>query len=445
MPTTPPPEFGGDRPTLPQIAGYEVVSELGMGGMGLVYLAKDQGLDRYVALKTFQSHSDHLSDLLAEEARIAGKLDHPAIVPVYEVNATAEPPYFAMAYVNGQDLSGHITRSVLNHRSAAELGVKIADALQHAHEQQVLHLDIKPANILLDSRGEPRITDFGLFALHGSEQSSEGAGTPQFMPPEQALGEVDNISAASDIYSLGAVLYACITGRPPLVSSNHQDLILKVVSRRPRTLRSFALGVPTSLDAVVMKCLEKDPAKRYASASELKDDLVRFLEGKPTLARPAGMLDNMIHFAQKHVFAASVSGSAVFLLLVITAFSILSLIRDNAALRSDLDKSLDQMVRYSHHYSSSLRRHGDDELLEVASQHARELREQGHPHMAAVWAAHAVIAAEEVDEDVPSDIEQILRDHFEEADVESRTALELAEQLHTQAKSATHVTDKKTP
>lgn len=315
--------------------GYEVLREIGRGGMGVVYLARQTSLDRLVAIKTFisQDLQDTRGDLLKKEARLVSRLDHPAIVPVYEVNIDASPAYFSMAYVSGENLAASISRQVLGAEATARLGERIADALNHAHHANVLHLDIKPANVLLDSKGDPKLTDFGLAALLDAPEECNGiVGTPQFMSPEQALGKNQELTVASDIYSLGAVLYACLVGRPPIVASDKGDLILRIVSQPPVPLARFGLRVPRPLEAIVLKCLGKDPRQRYSSAEELRDDLNRFLSGDPVQARAPGVWAMLGYYLRRHVLATSVSGSVVLLLLAMVGWMTIQFVSQNREL-----------------------------------------------------------------------------------------------------------------
>lgn len=409
---------GDCQPCVPIIPGYEILREIGRGGMGLVCLARDVNLDRHVALKTFHAGNDaNLVELLQEEARVSGKLEHPAIVPVYHVNPTSKPAYFSMAFVDGEDLARRVSRQVLEPRDAAELGAKIAEAMHHAHQQGVLHLDIKPANILLDRKGEPRVTDFGLFALLSSKKLEGVGGTPQFMAPEQAVGETEKLSPASDVYSLGAVLFAAMSGRPPLVASNEQDLILKVVSARPRPLSSYGLRIPLALDAIVMKCLEKNPEDRYTTALELKEDLHRFLNDEPTVARPPGIMDRSYFFLKQHVFAASVSGSVVLVLLAAVAAMFAGLSRHNAILQAEVTSFEEMMGKQQSQFRSALLRHTEDERTHLkitedfAVEMARDWYARNDLDKAAFCAAEALLAAYELGTPPSAEIEKILLEH----------------------------------
>ncbi|MDX1928935.1 MAG: serine/threonine-protein kinase [Pirellulaceae bacterium] len=307
--------------SLPEISGYQIIRELGRGGMGVVYLAKQLSLDRMVALKTIQPRSDEgFAKLLMSEAQIVGSLDHPAIVPIYEANTSGEVWYFSMGLVKGDDLAHRLAKGVLNAEQVVRLASELCDALDHAHQQNVLHLDIKPANILLDAFGNPKLTDFGLSAMHASEFADKRVvGTPQFMSPEQVLSSLGEISPASDIYSLGAVMYATLVGRPPIVSANSEDLLLRVISQPPTSLRQFGLRIPRPLEAIVNKCLQKKPQQRYQSARELKEDLQAFASGQPVKAKPPSIWSSFEYQLRRHILAASVSGSAALLLLLLVA------------------------------------------------------------------------------------------------------------------------------
>ncbi|GAB5406131.1 MAG: hypothetical protein Aurels2KO_43620 [Aureliella sp.] len=407
--------------TVPVIPGYEVIRELGHGGMGVVYLARDHTLDRLVALKTFKvAKGSGTCQMLTAEARLSGRLNHAAIVPVFEVNAEAETPYFAMAYVDGEDLARRITSQVYSPLEAARLGAHIASAIAHAHAADVLHLDLKPANILLCRDGSPKVTDFGLFAfLSDKSNQCEGVvGTPQFMSPEQALQDNENIGPASDVYSIGAVLYAAITGRPPLVASNNQELVMKVASQRPRHLQTLVTKVPVSLDTIVMKCLEKSPSKRYESAKALQQDLEAFCEGRAIEARPTGFISNIRYQIEKHVLAASVSGSLVLLLVLFTIISIVTQAIKNHYDVVRLEKEIEaveQLYTRMHKNFVTTASKSQHEIevdrlsIESLTKLAMQLSESGSPQRAATFAANAISLADVHDEAYDSALAPIIR------------------------------------
>jgi len=378
------PSLAIDEP-LPTINGYEILRELGRGGMGVVYLARQLTLDRLVALKTIQPRDDEkFAELLLSEAQIVGKLNHPAIVPIHEANTNGPIWFFSMGLVSGDDLAHRLAKGVLNAQQVVELASTLCDALEHAHRQNILHLDIKPANILLDSSGAPKLTDFGLSAIHASaSMDRQIVGTPQFMSPEQALGAASDFSPASDIYALGAVMYAALVGRPPIVSANPQDLILKVISQPPTPLRQFGLRVPRPLEAIILKCLQKKPAQRYLSAAELKKDLEAFARGQPVRARPPSLWASLEYQLRRHVLAASVSGSAALVLLLLVGV----IFARSWSQRSQIDELLTdndrlrQLVSLQHEL---MRGRMDQDAVAV------QLAESGDFDRAAFFAAQAI-------------------------------------------------------
>ncbi|MHB0957203.1 MAG: serine/threonine-protein kinase [Pirellulaceae bacterium] len=303
------PKLAGDgRPSprgAPNIPGYEVLEEVGRGGMGIVYKARQLRANRLVALKT--TRLDQFADAqtvlrFQAEAKAAGKLHHPGIVAIYEVGEADRVHYYSMAYVEGRTLSERVAASgPYRANQAAWLVKAIAEAITYAHGQGVIHRDIKPGNVLLDSDGCPQVTDFGLAKRLESETqlTDPGAclGTPEFMSPEQAEGRADQVTAATDIYGLGAVLYFLLAGRPPFVAENRLTLARLVCEAEPPPLASA--GIPRDLERVCLKCLAKRPQDRYSSAGDLVDDLARFLRSEPVLARPVGWLGRCARWSQQ--------------------------------------------------------------------------------------------------------------------------------------------------
>ncbi len=430
--------------TIPIIDGYEVLRELGKGGMGVVYLARDHTLDRLVALKTFHADaSGNFCTVLTAEAKLSGKLNHSSIVPIFEVNASCKTPYFAMAFIEGEDLAQRIARQVYAPTDAARLGAQIAAAIQHAHEADVLHLDLKPANILLGKDGSPRVTDFGLFAFVGCQpESGHGGivGTPQFMSPEQALQDNEQIGPASDIYSIGAVIYAAVTGRPPIVGSNPQELIAKVASQRPRPLRAMVTKVPIALDAIVMKCLQKAPEHRYASAGDLQADLEAFVEGRPVSARPTGTLARIRYQVEQHVLAASVSGSLALALLIFTGVSLLFQALENHYEVTRLQTQVGTLEQHNSQlrsaYASLLNRRSqefafDNSLVEAMAANAVQLQEKGDAKLAGVFAADAYLLAAAHGTPTTDELHNIIRGYDPQwADSNELSVAEMANAIH---------------
>jgi len=285
-------------PAARKFGDYELLAEVGRGGMGIVYRARQQSLARDVAVKMIlASHlaaPDHVRRFQAE-ARAAAGVRHPNIVSVYEAGELDGQHYFVMDFVEGESLSERLMRGALEPTEAARLVATIARAVDHLHRNGVVHRDLKPSNILLDQQGRPYVNDFGLAKALGSESdlTKTGiiAGTPAYMAPEQARGQSATVGPRCDIYSLGVILYEVLTGRPPFRESNPLDTILMVLERQPTPPRVLNAQVPRELEWITLKCLEKSPEKRYATAGELADDLERVLRGQAPQARPPSTLE----------------------------------------------------------------------------------------------------------------------------------------------------------
>jgi outer membrane protein assembly factor BamB len=275
---------------------YQVLEEIGRGGMGVVFKAVQPALKRTVALKVLIAGEDASEEAIKRfhrEAEAVAKLGHhPNIVPVHDIGQEGKLHYFALHYVEGKPLDRMIDDGEIAPKRAALMAMKLADALQHAHDQGIMHRDIKPSNILVSREGEPQISDFGLARDVQSDsrmtRSGMTLGTPAYMAPEQADGRIEDIDTRSDVYSLGATLYEMITFQPPFEGAMILNVIKKVLMDEPVPPRKFNRLVEKDLETICLKCLEKDPAKRYPSARELARDLQRYLEGEPILAVPAG-------------------------------------------------------------------------------------------------------------------------------------------------------------
>lgn len=310
--------------TLPSHPEYEFLCEIARGGMGVVYKARQKRLNRFVALKMILT-GDLAGDMEVQrfrsEAEAAAKLDHPCIVPVYETGEFKGHHFFSMGFVDGETLSSRAKRQMLTPIESAKILIKVAGAIEYAHENGVVHRDLKPANILLDGNDGPKVTDFGLAKQLASDSdlTRTGAvmGTPSYMPPEQAAGNTSEVGPRSDVYSLGAVLYFLLSGRPPFQSANHVEVLMQVLENEPIPTRTLAPDVPKDLDTICQKCLEKDPNRRYESAQAFSDDLIRFVNDEPVFARPIGRTERAWRWSRKHQAATFAIGLTCILLLLL--------------------------------------------------------------------------------------------------------------------------------
>jgi serine/threonine-protein kinase len=308
-----------------RVGGYEILGELGRGGMGVVYKARQVALNRVVALKMILTGVHAGAEELARfrrEAEAAACLQHPHIVPIYEVGEADGCPYFSLEYVDGGSLARRLDGRPWRPRAAAELVEVLARAIHAAHRRGVVHRDLKPANVLLTADGTPKIADFGLAKQLGHDSARPRdpltefggpLGTPNYMAPEQARADGRAVGPTTDVYALGAILYELLTGRPPFKAATPVDTVLRLLEEEAAPLRRLNPRVRRGLEAICLKCLEKDPARRYPSAQELADDLRAFLRGEPIRARPPGPWGRLAHRArQLPALTATLLALAVF-------------------------------------------------------------------------------------------------------------------------------------
>jgi tetratricopeptide (TPR) repeat protein len=324
----PPPVTAAVRTPGPaHVPGFEILRVLGRGGMGVVYEARQVALKRTVALKMILAGGHAGPAELARfrtEGEAVARLQHPNVVQIYEVGEADGLPFFALEFCPGGALDKHLKGTPQPPAEAARLLRSLAAGVQAAHEKNIVHRDLKPANVLFAADRTPKVTDFGLAKrLDAAGDTASGAllGTPSYMAPEQAQGKGNSVGPAADVYALGAILYECLTGRPPFKADTLMDTVNQVVTAEPVPPRQLNLKVPRDLETVCLKCLHKDPARRYAAAADLAEELDRFLAGKPVRARPVGPFERAGRWCRRNPLAAGLALLGVFLLVGGTSLS----------------------------------------------------------------------------------------------------------------------------
>jgi serine/threonine-protein kinase len=322
-------EAGGDLSNHRTVAGYEILGELGRGGMGVVYKARQRGLNRLVAIKMILAGSHAGEQQRARfnaEAEAVARLQHPNIVQIHEVGEQDGLPYFSLEFVDGQPLDKKIGGVPYAPREAAHLIETLARAMHFAHQRGIVHRDLKPANILTTRDGVAKIADFGLakrFEEGDSSQTKSGTimGSPSYMAPEQARGDVRKIGPLSDLYALGAILYELLTGRPPFHGASPMDTMTQVTRDEPVPPSRSQPKIPLDLETICLKSLQKEPARRYSSCFELAEDLHRYLTGEPILARPVGKLERLWRWSRRNRALAASAAAILSLLLAVSVGS----------------------------------------------------------------------------------------------------------------------------
>jgi serine/threonine-protein kinase len=322
-------EVHGSEAAGRKFGNYEVLEKIAQGGMGAVYKARQLNLDRLVALKLLpfgQFSRDDLLQRFRSEASAAAALQHPNIVAVHDVGEHEGQPFFSMDFVEGRTLAELVRDQPLPAKRAAAYLKTIAEAVHYAHQHGILHRDLKPSNILIDSSDQPRITDFGLAKRLGDSAlctphspitlTGQVLGSPNFMSPEQADGRSHSIGPPSDVYSLGALLYHLLTRQPPFQADTLTTLLKQVLEAEPVPPRSLNPSIPKDLETICLKCLEKEPHRRYATAQALADDLDRFLNHEPVLARPIGPSGKAWRWCRRQPVRASLIGALALVLVL---------------------------------------------------------------------------------------------------------------------------------
>jgi eukaryotic-like serine/threonine-protein kinase len=307
---------------LPQVAGYEILEVIGHGGMGVVYKARQLGLNRLVALKMILAGVNASPQDLARfraEAEAVAQLQHPSILQIFEIGEQNGCPFLALEYIPGGSLAEHLNGTPVGPRQAAELVLSLARAVHHAHEKGIVHRDLKPANVLLLPDGMPKIADFGLAKRAESNRAESNQahtqtgtilGSPSYMSPEQASGRTDQVGPATDIYALGVILYELVTGRPPFKGATMLETIDQVREHDPVPPRFLQPKTPRDLETICLKCLEKNPRRRYATAADLASDLRAFLHDEPITAQSLTLMGQVARSISHHSFDVRFRGFA---------------------------------------------------------------------------------------------------------------------------------------
>jgi serine/threonine-protein kinase len=339
--TEPPMAASAGTAGLPPVPGYALLRVLGRGGMGVVYQARHLRLNRLVALKMVLAgaHADaqQRARLYLEAEALAG-LQHPNIVQVYEIGEHDRCPYLALEFVDGGGLDRNLARKPQPAREAAELVETLARAMHAAHQRGIVHRDLKPANVLLTGDGLPKITDFGLakrLESQGQTQTGQVMGTPSYMAPEQAAGRTHEVGPLADVWALGTILYECLTGRPPFAGNSVHETLEQVLAHDPVAPGRLGHKVPRDLETICLKCLQKDPKKRYASAGDLAEDLRRFQAGEPIQARPVSRAERTLKWVKRRPTLAV-------LILLVTVAAVVAAVGGamySARLRAERDRA----------------------------------------------------------------------------------------------------------
>src|ERR1043166_863895 len=369
-------------PLIRYFGDYELLAQIGRGGMGVVYKARQTSLNRLVALKLISAGelaSPDFIERFKSEAEAAASLDHSNIVPIYEIGEHEGQHYLSMKLIDGAPLDRELNGKTIPVGRAAELMGKLARAVSFAHQPGVFPTHLKPNNVLVDSRGEPFLTDFGLAKLIEKDTAITRTitvlGTPSYISPEQALGQSKNITTAADVYGLGAVLYEILTGQPPFAGGTTLQTIRQVLDKEPRRPSLINPAIDRDLETICLKCLEKEPSRRYQSANGLAEDLSRWLRGEPINARPTTAVERIVKWSRRHPAPAALIVVSLLSLVGIATVSSLLSVRINKARQLAVNKGEESrlsLVRLN--VAAGLRREEERDTFAALLWHAEALR-----------------------------------------------------------------------
>src|SRR5438094_5887100 len=337
---------------------YQLIEQIARGGMGVVWRAHQLSLSRTVAIKVIAAAELATPDFVERfrrEAEAAASLDHPNIVPIYEIGECNGLHFFSMKLIEGPTLAQRIAGAgprLTDFRAAVQLLCPIARAVHYAHQRGILHRDLKPNNILLDTRGVPHLTDFGLAKLIEQESTITRTvallGTPSYMSPEQDSGNLKGVTTAADVYGLGAVMYELLTGQPPFAGGTTLETIRQVLDKEPRRPSLIQPRVDRDLETICLKCLEKEPSRRYGSAEALADDLERWLREEPIVARPVGQVERLWRWSKRNPVVAGLTAAVVLLLAVVAGVASVGYVQTKLAL-NEAEKAEEKATREAKH------------------------------------------------------------------------------------------------
>ena len=397
-------EYSG-RPA-PEVPGYEILGEIGRGGMGVVYQARHIQLNRVVALKMILAGGHAGEADLARfktEAEAVARLQHPNIVQIFEVGEHGGLPFLALEFCGGGSLDRKLNGTPLPPKEAAALVEKLARATHAAHDKGVVHRDLKPANVLLTEDGTPKITDFGLAkkldADAGQTRTGAVIGTPSYMAPEQAGGKSKEIGPAADLYALGAILYECLTGRPPFRAATILETLEQAIADEPVAPRQLQPQTPRDLEIICLKCLEKEPRRRYASGEALADDLRRFLDGQPITARPTPAWERAVKWARRRPAVAALSAAVALAVVVGFALVTWQWLRADGEWRRAEDKAqiaqkATALAEQRKGEADAARRRAEEGQAHLALAEGQSLCERGEVARGLLWLARALELAD---------------------------------------------------